>query len=229
MHLLKVEQAGEKAKHDVARPRNELHMSACHSPICKRTWRPKPEYALLDDDRHFTGERKGLLALGEDAYVPVMPVFCRGQLRACFLIGCRPLLELPQHCVLPFDLAARAFCRRWKRSRPFITVARVVLTVLRRPAKRFLKVLVTLVLRLRRCELRDAGGGLLDRHATTDQDCNKLPSSPRCRSISKVVDVGAIPHLYRGQRRHFSVGCMANPDWRHPRPLWGLWRSARRT
>ena len=62
------------------------------------------EQALLDDDRHFTGERQGLLALGEDADVPVMPVLGRGQLRARIRIGCRPLLDLPQLGVLSFDL-----------------------------------------------------------------------------------------------------------------------------
>src|SRR5262249_62200427 len=66
--------------------------------------RAGPEQSLLDADRHFTGERKRLLAFGEDADVPVMLVFCRSQLRACILIGCRPLLELPQLRVLSFDL-----------------------------------------------------------------------------------------------------------------------------
>src|SRR5215510_8157642 len=67
------------------------------------------EQALLDDNWHLAGERERLLALGEDAHIPVMLVLGCGELGARLLVARRPFLELPQLSALPFDLARARF------------------------------------------------------------------------------------------------------------------------
>src|SRR5262245_46854097 len=67
------------------------------------------EQALLDDNRHLAGKRERLLALGKNTDVPVVLVLGSGELRACFLVARRPLLELPQLGALPFDLGRPRF------------------------------------------------------------------------------------------------------------------------
>src|SRR4051794_24845007 len=101
-----------------------------------------------------------------------MPVFGRRQLRACILISCRPFLELPQLCVLPFDLCRSCLLPALEALDAIHHGGTVRIHSAEQAREQELEGLVTLVLRLRCGELRDGGGGLLERHPTTHENCN---------------------------------------------------------
>ena len=135
----------------------------------------------------------------------MLTAVCRSQLRACVRIGCRPLLDLPQLCVLPFDLCRPCLLPPLEALDAVHHGGTVCVDGAEQAGEQELEGLVTLVRGLRRGELCDGGGGLLERHATADEDGNELPRFLVVVPLGQVVDGGAIPHLNRGQRRYFSL------------------------